>query len=158
LLVGPSTLDDAGVVRIGDDPALPALVQTVDVFPPVVDDPALYGEIAAANSLSDVYAMGGRPWSALALASFPKDFDVEWRAAILKAGYAKIRAAGAVVAGGHTVEGEVQFGFAITGLIDPERIASNAPGERPHRAAFCRAGVRARSACRRRPSPRAPGR
>jgi len=101
-------------------------VQTVDFFPPVVDDPALYGAIAAANSLSDVYAMGGRPWSALALASFPKDFDTAWRAQILKAGYAKIREAGAVLAGGHTVEGEVQFGFAITGLIDPERIRSNA--------------------------------
>jgi len=126
LLVGPSTLDDAGVVKLGDAPGLPALVQTVDFFPPVVDDPELYGAIAAANSLSDVYAMGGRPWSALALASFPKDFDPAWRAAILKAGYAKIREAGAVVAGGHTVEGEVQFGFAITGLIDPARVASNA--------------------------------
>ena len=98
----------------------------MDFFPPVVDDPALYGAIAAANSLSDVYAMGGRPWSALALASFPKDFDPGWRAEILKAGYAKVREAGAVIAGGHTVEGEVQFGFAVTGLIEPERVASNA--------------------------------
>jgi selenide,water dikinase len=132
LLVGPATLDDAGVVRIGDDPGLPALVQTVDFFPPVVDDPEMYGAIAAANALSDVYAMGGRPWSALALASFPKGFDPAWRSAILKSGYAQIRASGAVLAGGHTVEGEVQFGFAITGLIDPARIRSNAgaqPGD-----------------------------
>jgi selenide,water dikinase len=126
LLVGPQTLDDAGVVRLGDAPGLPALVQTVDFFPPVVDDPTLYGAIAAANSLSDVYAMGGRPWSALALASFPEDFDSAWRAEILKAGYAKIRAAGAVLAGGHTVQGEVQFGFSVTGLIDPEQVVSNA--------------------------------
>jgi selenide,water dikinase len=124
--VGPLTLDDAGVVKLGDDPSLPALVQTVDFFPPVVDDPSLYGAIAAANSLSDVYAMGGRPLSALALASFPKDFNPAWRAAILKAGYAKVRAAGAVMAGGHTVEGEVLFGFAVTGLIDPKRVLSNA--------------------------------
>ncbi|MEM7311488.1 MAG: selenide, water dikinase SelD, partial [Planctomycetota bacterium] len=123
---GPKPLPAAGDVLLGDAPGLPALVQTVDFFPPVVDDPALYGAIAAANSLSDVYAMGGRPWSALALASFPADFDPAWRAEILKSGYAKVREAGAVVAGGHTVEGEVQFGFAVTGLIEPERVASNA--------------------------------
>jgi selenide,water dikinase len=70
--------------------------------------------------------MGGRPWSALALASFPKGFDPAWRGEILKAGYAKVREAGAVIAGGHTVEGDVLFGFAVTGLIDPARIASNA--------------------------------
>lgn len=126
LIVGPQTLDDAGVVRLGDAPGLPALVQTVDFFPPVVDDPTLYGAIAAANALSDVYAMGGRPFSALALASFPKDFDTDWRAEILKSGYARVAEAGAVIAGGHTVEGEVQFGFAVTGLIDPERVVSNA--------------------------------
>jgi len=94
----------------------------------VVDDPAFYGAIAAANALSDVYAMGGKPWTALAIASFPKDFDKAWRAEILKAGYAKVRQSGAVLAGGHTVEGDVLFGFAVTGLIDPARIVSNAGG------------------------------
>lgn len=130
LLVGPRTLDDAGVVRLGSGEGLPAgvelaLVQTVDFFPPVVDDPGFYGAIAAANSLSDVYAMGGRPFSALSLAAFPEGFSPEWRGEIMKAGFAKVREAGAVVAGGHTVESDVQFGFAVTGLIDPGRVAAN---------------------------------
>src|SRR5688500_7965100 len=107
LLVGPETFDDAGIVALGDVEGLPrgndvALVQTVDYFPPVVDDPFLYGAIAAANALSDVYAMGGRPFSALNLAGFPKDFPPEWTAAIFRGGFEKIREAGAVVAGGHT--------------------------------------------------------
>ncbi len=106
-------------VRIG-------LVQTVDFFPPVIDDPTLYGEIAAANSLSDVYAMAGTPFSALSLAGFPKGFSKEWMGEILKGGNRKIAAAGAILAGGHTVESEVQFGYAITGTIDPERVATNA--------------------------------
>ncbi|MCZ6596245.1 MAG: selenide, water dikinase SelD [Planctomycetota bacterium] len=130
LLVGPRSMDDAGVVMLGEGEGLPAgtklaLVQTVDYFPPVVDDPHYYGAIAAANALSDVYAMGGRPLSALSLASFPKEFDQGWRAEILRAGFEKVRAAGAVVAGGHTIESEVQFGFAITGLIDPDRVMAN---------------------------------
>ncbi len=130
LLVGPQTLDDAGVVRMGEGEGLPAgvevaLVQTVDFFPPVVDDPHYYGAIAAANSLSDVYAMGGRPFSALALAGFPEGFSTDWRGEILKGGYAKVRESGAVVSGGHTVEGEVQFGFAVTGLVDPRRVTAN---------------------------------
>jgi selenide,water dikinase len=130
LLVGPESFDDAGVVRLGQTEGLPdarvALVQTVDFFPPVVDDPALYGEIAAANSLSDVYAMGGRPFSALAIAGFPKDFSEEWRVEIMRAGAAKVREAGAVLAGGHTVESDVQFGYSVTGLIDPGRVRANA--------------------------------
>lgn len=130
LLVGPESLDDAGVVRLEDAsglsrPDLPALVQTVDFFPPVVDDPYLYGAIAAANSLSDVYAMGGRPFTALTLASFPEDFPEDWLGQILKGGFDKVREAGALVAGGHTVEGEVQFGFAVTGLVDPARVTAN---------------------------------
>ncbi len=131
LLVGPETLDDAGVVVLGEGEGLPAgvrlaLVQTVDFFPPVVDDPTFYGAIAAANSLSDVYAMGGRPFSALSLAGFPKGFDREWLGQILLGGNRKVTEAGAVLAGGHTVESDVQFGYAVTGLIDPERVATNA--------------------------------
>ncbi len=127
LLVGPTTFDDAGVVRIdphGDPHAL-ALVQTVDFFPPVVDDPELYGAIAAANALSDVYAMGGKPLSALCLAGFPRDFPDDWVDAIFRGGFSKVREAGAVVAGGHTVESDVQFGFSVTGLVDPSAVTSN---------------------------------
>jgi len=130
LLVGPQTLDDAGVVLLGRAEGLPegvelALVQTLDFFPPVVDDPYLYGAIAAANSLSDVYAMGGRPVSVLTLASFPEDFPREWLSEILRGGFDKVREAGALVAGGHTVEGEAQFGFAVTGVVDRERMTAN---------------------------------
>ncbi len=131
LIVGPQTLDDAGVVRLGPAEGLPegsplALVLTADFFPPVVDDPELYGAIAAANALSDVYAMGGRPIAALTLASFPRDFPPQWIAAIQRAGAAKLREAGALVAGGHTVQGEIQFGFSITGVVDPARMTDNA--------------------------------
>src|SRR5688572_9609443 len=131
MLVGPETFDDAGVVELGGVEGLPAdtnlaLVQTVDYFPPVVDDPRYYGAIAAANALSDVYAMGGRPFTALSLASFPKDFPVEWRAEILRAGYEKVRESGAILCGGHTVESDVQFGYSVTGLVDPARVTTNA--------------------------------
>ena len=131
LLVGPQTLDDAGVVKLGVRDGLPpgvslALVQTVDFFPPVVDDPRSYGAIAAANSLSDVYAMGGKPFTALSLAGFPKEFPTEWRAEILRGGYDKVKESGALLCGGHTVESEVLFGYSVTGLIDPARVATNA--------------------------------
>ncbi len=131
LLGGPQTLDAAGVVVLGQGDGLPAgirlgLVQTVDFFPPVVDDPRYYGAIAAANSISDVYAMGGRPISALSLAGFPKDFPRDWRAEILRGGFEKVRESGAVLAGGHTVEAEVQFGYAVTGVVDLARVATNA--------------------------------
>ncbi len=140
LLVGPDTLDDAGVVLLGSGEGLSAqnaiaLVQTVDFFPPVVDDPWYYGAIAAANSLSDVYAMGGRPLSALTLACFPKDFEEEWIGTILRGGFDKIVEAGAVVAGGHTVEGAVQFGFSVTGTVHRDRVAANA-GARPGDVAY----------------------
>lgn len=130
LLVGPSTFDDAGVVVLGQAEGLPAgvalhLVQTVDFFPPVVDDPYLYGAIAAANSLSDVYAMGGRAVSALTLASFPKDFPEDWLGLVLQGGFEKVHEAGAVVVGGHTVEGAIQFGFAVTGVVDPAQLTAN---------------------------------
>jgi selenide,water dikinase len=119
------------VVALGRAEGLPpsvklALVQTIDFFPPVVDDPYTYGAVAAANSLSDVYAMGGKPFTALSLASFPADFPKDWRAQILRGGYEKIRESGAILAGGHTVVSEAQFGYAVTGLVDPERVVSNA--------------------------------
>ena len=131
LIVGPSSIDDAGVVLLGESEGLPAgtqlaLVQTVDYFPPVVEDPYLYGAIAAANSLSDVYAMGGRAFSVLNLAGFPKDFPQEWITEIFRGGFDKVAEAGAIVAGGHTVQSaEAQFGFAVTGLVDPARVTAN---------------------------------
>jgi selenide,water dikinase len=135
LVVGPSTVDDAGVVVLGEREGFPAsgpaLVQTVDYFPPVVDDPYLYGAIAAANALSDVYAMGGRPFSVLNLAGFPKDFREDWIAEIFRGGFDKVAESGAVVAGGHTVSSnEAMFGFAVTGLVDRARVTANA-GARP---------------------------
>ncbi len=140
LVVGPQSFDDAGVVLLGDGDGLPTgsrvgLVQTVDFFPPVVDDPWFYGAIAAANALSDVYAMGGRPLSALGIASFPKGFPDEWVARIFEGAGAKLREAGCVLAGGHTVEDGVQFGFAVTGLIDPGAVVTNA-GARPGDVAY----------------------
>jgi selenide,water dikinase len=135
LLVGPREFDDAGVFELGESEGLPAgtrvaLVQTLDFFPPVVDDPTLYGAIAAANSISDVYAMGGRPLSCLTLASLPKEFPDEWVQAIFKGGFDKIAEAGAVVVGGHTVEAEIQFGFSVTGVVEREQLTTNA-GARP---------------------------
>jgi selenide,water dikinase len=107
-----------------------ALVQTVDFFTPVVDDPEAFGAIAAANALSDVYAMGGRPLTALSIAAFPEtDFPAEWAAAIVRGGAAKLAEAGCALLGGHSVrDPEIKFGYAITGLIDPQRILTNASG------------------------------
>ena len=106
----------------------PALVQTVDFFTPIVDDPYLYGQIAAANSLSDVYAMGGRPMTALAIAAFPKDgLDPAEIAAIFRGGYDKLAEAGTALLGGHTVQDtEIKFGYAVTGAVNPGRILTNA--------------------------------
>ena len=125
VLVDHTTGDDAGVLRIDENRAL---IQTVDFFTPVVDDPFAFGEIAAANSLSDVYAMGGRPLSALSIAAFPEaDFPLEWAAAIAEGGHAKLREAGCHLLGGHTVrDAEIKFGYAITGLIDPAEMMTNA--------------------------------
>ncbi len=113
----------------------PALVQTVDFFTPIVDDPYLYGQIAAANSLSDVYAMGGRPLTALAIAGFPQDgLHIDDIAQIFRGGFDKLREAGVALLGGHTVQDrEIKFGYAITGAVDPKRILTNAgarPGDR----------------------------
>jgi selenide,water dikinase len=106
----------------------PALVQTVDFFTPIVDDPYLYGQIAAANSLSDVYAMGGRPITALAIAAFPQDgLHTDDIAQIFRGGFDKLREAGVALLGGHTVQDkEIKFGYAVTGAIDPKRILTNA--------------------------------
>ena len=127
MLVDHATGDDAGVFLLD---AGTALVQTVDFFTPVVDDPEAFGAIAAANALSDVYAMGGRPLTALAIAAFPElDFPPEWAAAIVRGGAAKLREAGCVLLGGHTVrDPEIKFGYAVTGLVDPARILTNAAG------------------------------
>jgi len=109
-----------------------ALVQTVDFFTPIVDDPYTYGQIAAANALSDIYAMGGRPLTALAIAGFPKnDFETATIRAIFQGGFDKLREAGVALLGGHTVQdNEIKFGYAVTGEIDPARVLSNA-GARP---------------------------
>jgi selenide,water dikinase len=106
----------------------PALVQTVDFFTPIVDDPYIYGQIAAANALSDVYAMGGRPLTALAIAGFPKKgLDLDIIAAIFQGGYDKLGEAGVALLGGHTVQDEeIKFGYAVTGSINPLRILTNA--------------------------------
>jgi selenide,water dikinase len=115
----------------------PALVQTVDFFTPIVDDPYLYGQIAAANSLSDVYAMGGRPLTALAIAAFPAEgLDEHVMRDVFRGGLDKLREAGVSLLGGHTVrDNEIKFGYAITGAVDPDRVLSNA-GARPGDALF----------------------
>jgi len=125
VLVDYRTADDAGVYRWAGGPAL---VQTVDFFTPVVDDPYMYGQIAAANALSDVYAMGGEPRTALAIAALPADDPgPEIIKAIFRGGYDKLREARVVLLGGHTVsDREIKFGYAITGEIDPARIFKNA--------------------------------
>jgi len=108
-----------------------ALVQTVDFFPPIVDDPRWFGRIAAANALSDVYAMGGRPLTAMNLVGWPKDLDVELLGEVLAGGLEKIREAGAVLCGGHSVvDQEIKYGLSVTGLVHPDRFWPNS-GARP---------------------------
>jgi selenide, water dikinase len=127
VLVDHRTGDDAGVFALDEHTTL---VQTVDFFTPVVDDPEAFGAIAAANALSDVYAMGGRPLTALSIAAFPeRDFPPEWAAAIVRGGHRMLTAAGCVLLGGHSVrDPEIKFGYAITGLVDRERLITNAGG------------------------------
>lgn len=128
LLVGFDTSDDAGVYRISPDTAL---VQTVDFFTPLVDDPFTFGRIAAANALSDVYAMGGRPLTALALVCFPQQDNMDVLEQILRGGLSMMQEAGCVVIGGHSVrDAEIKFGYAVTGLVDPARAFTNT-GARP---------------------------
>jgi selenide,water dikinase len=125
VLVDFRTADDAGVYAWE---AGPALVQTVDFFTPIVDDPYLYGQIAAANSLSDVYAMGGRPLTALAIAGFPEvGLDTDTIRLIFKGGVDVLRDAGVALLGGHTVrDREIKFGYAVTGAVDPAKMWTNA--------------------------------
>ena len=128
VLVGFETADDAGVYKLTPECAL---VQTVDFFTPIVDDAYTFGAIAAANALSDVYAMGGRPLSALSVLAWPANGDLDELAAILKGGAEKIHEAGCTLLGGHSIrDEEVKFGYAVTGTIHPDRIKSNA-GARP---------------------------
>jgi selenide,water dikinase len=127
VLVDQRTGDDAGVYRLDETTAL---VQTVDFFTPVVDDPYAFGAIAAANALSDVYAMGGRPLTALAIAAFPeRDFPADWAQAIARGGAETLARAGCALVGGHSVrDPELKFGYAVTGLVDPARMLTNASG------------------------------
>ncbi len=130
VLVGFETSDDAGVYRLTPECAL---VQTVDFFTPIVDDPATFGAIAAANSLSDIYAMGGSPVSALSITAYPGKGDLEDLVAILSGGAQKMAEAGCAVIGGHSVaDDEMKFGYAVTGTVHPGRVARNsgaAPGD-----------------------------
>lgn len=130
VLIDFRTADDAGVFALGH--GQDALVQTVDFFTPIVDDPFAYGRIAGANALSDVYAMGGRPITALAIAAFPaRDFASETIRAIFAGGLAALTEAGVALLGGHTVQdSEVKFGYAVTGLVEADAVWSNA-GARP---------------------------
>jgi selenide, water dikinase len=123
LLVGFETSDDAGVYRLSDDLAL---VQTVDFLTPIVDDPCTFGQIAAANSLSDVYAMGGRPISALSVVGFPTTGSPEVLEEILRGGLSKMEEARCTIVGGHSIrDEELKFGYAVTGVIHPQRIWRN---------------------------------
>jgi len=125
LLVGRETFDDAGVFRVSDDLAL---VQTVDFFAPIVDDPYDFGQVAAANALSDVYAMGGQPLTALNIVAFPtKELPLETLTEILRGGQDKVHEAGALIVGGHTViDTELKYGLAVTGRAHPDFLLTNA--------------------------------
>ena len=130
VLVGFDTADDAGVYKLTPECAL---VQTVDFFTPIVDDPYTFGAIAAANALSDVYAMGGRPVSALSIVAYPAQGDLDDLEQILRGGADKMREAGCVVIGGHSLaDQEMKFGYAVAGTIHPDRVITNAraqPGD-----------------------------
>ena len=128
LLVGTETGDDAAVYRINDHMAL---IMTVDFFPPITDDPFEYGEIAAANSFSDVYAMGGKPLVALNIVGFPASMDKDILGEILRGGYSKAAEAGCLIAGGHTVDDpEPKYGLSVVGTVEPGKQVTNA-GARP---------------------------
>ncbi len=123
LIVGLETSDDAAVYKINDDIAM---IQTVDFFTPVVDDPYTFGQIAAANSLSDIYAMGGEPALALNIIGFPNCLPADVMAEILKGGASKVMEAGATLAGGHSIEDdEPKYGLCVTGFVHPEKILKN---------------------------------
>jgi selenide, water dikinase len=126
VLVGTETHDDAGVYQLTDDLAI---VQTIDFFPPVVDDPYVYGQIAAANALSDIYAMGAEPRTVLNLAGYPDDelADLDWLNRIHAGAAERCHAAGAAIVGGHMVrDKEIKFGMAVTGVVHPKKVLTNA--------------------------------
>ena len=131
VIVGFDTSDDAGVYRIAPDLAL---IQTVDFFTPMVDDPFSFGQIAAVNALSDVYAMGGVPLTALAMVCFPERENLDVLGEIMAGGLSKMVEAGCTVLGGHSVQdSEIKFGYSVTGLVHPERVFANSgakPGDR----------------------------
>jgi selenide, water dikinase len=131
VLVGFDHADDAGVYQLGPESAL---VQTVDFFTPIVDDPFTFGQIAATNSLSDIYAMGGRPLTALALVCFPEKGDLDILERILAGGLSKMIEAGCTIIGGHSIrDDETKFGYSVTGIIDPKNVLKNGgaqPGDR----------------------------
>ncbi len=129
LLVGSDTFDDAGVYKLDENTAL---IQTLDFFTPIVDDPYMFGQIAAANSLSDIYAMGGKPLTAMNIVCFPvHKLDISVLGEILRGGFDKVQEAGALILGGHSVEDkEPKYGLSVTGIVHPDRIKTNA-GSRP---------------------------
>jgi len=130
LLIGLDTADDAAVYKLNEDMAI---IQTVDFFTPIVDDPYIFGQIAAANSLSDVYAMGGQPLLAMNIVCFPTCLPLDILTEILKGGADKVAEAGALLVGGHTVEdNEPKYGLSVTGTVSPHKVMSNAqakPGD-----------------------------
>jgi len=124
LIVGLDTADDAAVYKLDDEKAI---IQTLDFFTPIVDDPKEFGRIAAANSLSDVYAMGGEPTIALNIVGFPTCLDIDILGEILQGGAEKVQEAGALLVGGHTIEDdEPKYGMSVTGLVHPDKVLSNA--------------------------------
>ena len=137
VLVGFDHADDAGVYQLGPDTAL---VQTVDFFTPIVDDPYIFGQIAATNSLSDVYAMGGRPLTAMAMVCFPEKADLEILERILAGGLSKMIEAGCTVIGGHSIrDDETKFGYSVTGIVDPKRVLQNGGARAGDRLIFTKA-------------------
>lgn len=124
LIVGLETSDDAAVYKINEDTAI---IQTLDFFTPIVDDPYMFGQIAAANSLSDVYAMGGEPTLALNIVGYPTCLDMKYLGDILKGGADKVKEAGAILVGGHTIDDpEPKYGLSVTGIVHPDKVLSNA--------------------------------
>ncbi len=134
LLIGMENLDDAGVYKVGEGTAL---VQTLDFITPLVDDPYTFGQIAATNALSDIYAMGGRPITAMNVVCYPRGGDMEILGEILRGGLDKIRESGASLVGGHSVcDPEIKYGVSVTGLVDPAGIWTNSGARRGDKLVF----------------------